>query len=352
MPVNMERYEPREFSDFLERYIPELINGSFEGKHIVSVEQFRRNDLNQLFELAFDFREAVKNEEIIEVGKGKTMAALFYEPSTRTDMSFQSAMVTIGGDVNAASNGVDFSSVSKGETFADTVRAFGCYADVVVLRHPTVGSSYEAAYYLDRLNGTIINNPVLINGGDGPGEHPTQALLDAMTIVDFKGGFDGLNITMVGDLKYGRTVKSLSKLFALCEAQDTRIQLVSPKALRMTEDVLSFLSDHNIDFSETEDLEEVIGESDVIYLTRVQKERFDDQDEYERLKDSYIITPSVMERAKEEAILMHPLPRVSEMGSAAEQDLLDKDPRLVIFQQMENGRWVRMALMAKVLGVA
>lgn len=342
----------RQSQDFVQRYEPEKINGDFTGKHIVSVNQFAHRDLQILFDATTSIRKRLKQRDrgLLELCAGKLVATLFFEASTRTDLSFQAAMRRLGGEVVSASNGVRFSSVYKGENLADTVRAVGCYADAVVLRHPMVGSSYEAAYYLDRLREHIDRKPVLISGGDGIGEHPTQALLDMYTILDLKQQIDNLTITMVGDLMNGRTVHSLAKLIACYEAHDTRICLVSPSSLRMPEAILEFLKIRGIDTCETDDLFEVLGDSDIIYWTRIQEERFEDPADYETVKDGFIMTPPVLAQARPNAILMHPLPRKHEMGTPTDHDELDADPRAAYFRQMENGMFVRMALLAKVLG--
>ena len=331
-------------------YTPQKIEGQLVGKHILTVEQFARGDLQILFDAATSLRKRIRQSDrgLVELCTGKVMASLFFEASTRTDMSFQAAMRRLGGEVIAASNGVQFSSVYKGENLADTVRAAGCYADVVVLRHPLTGSAYEAAYYLDKLNAHIDNPTVLINAGDGIGEHPTQALLDMFTIVDQKKGLDNLTVTMVGDLLNGRTVHSLAKLIARYEAQNVTLCFVSPASLRMPATILQMLK--GITTYETSDLMEVLGQSDVIYWTRVQQERFQGNPaEYERIKDDFIMTPALLEQAKADTILMHPLPRKHEMGVPQDHDILDEDPRAVYFEQMENGMFVRMALLAKVL---
>src|SRR5215207_2412684 len=210
----------RQSSDFTHSYAPPKIDGNFLGKHIVTVEQFAHADMQAIFDATVDLRQRVRNGDrsVLDICAGKVMATLFYEASTRTDMSFQAAMQRLGGGVIATSGGVQFSSVYKGENLADTVRAVGCYADVVVLRHPEIGSSYQAAYYLDQLGQQLGRTPIVISGGDGIGEHPTQALLDLFTILDCKGRLDHLQITLVGDLKHGRTVHSLAKLLAHYEA--------------------------------------------------------------------------------------------------------------------------------------
>lgn len=338
---------------YVHSYTPPAINGDYTGKHIVTVEQFARRDLDIIFQTTRKIREGVRRGErgIPDLCANKVLAVLFYESSTRTDMSFQAAMCRLGGRVIGASNGISFSSVYKGENLADTVRAAGCYADAIVLRHPRVGASYKAAYYLDQLTSVLGRKTVLISGGDGVGEHPTQALLDLFTLIDFKGGVDNLKITMVGDLRFGRTVHSLAKLLGLYEVTNTTINFVSPPSLRMPQNILDFLDSRPIQYYETSELSDVLGESDVIYWTRLQEERFEDKAEYEAIRNDFIMTPPVLNHAKKDAILMHPLPRKHEMGTPADHDILDQDSRAVYFQQMENGMFIRMALLAKVLGV-
>lgn len=338
--------------EYSSTYSPAKIHGDFAGKHIVTVDQFARPDLQTLFDTALDLRDRVRigDATVRDLCAGKVMATLFYEASTRTDMSFQAAMQRLGGDTIATSGGVQFSSVYKGENLADTVRAVGCYADIIVLRHPDVGSSYEAAYYLDRLGDRLGRQPVVVSGGDGIGEHPTQALLDLFTIVDFKGDVNRLNVVMVGDLRNGRTVHSLAKLIAQYEAYDTSLYFVSPPTLSLPESIVNSLRSRGIAVYETDDLHEVLGISDVIYWTRIQQERFADPAEYAAIADDFIMTPALLAQAKSDAILMHPLPRRHEMGTPADHDILDADPRSVYFRQMENGMFVRMALVSKVLG--
>lgn len=337
---------------YLTLYKPPRIDGDFVGKHIISVDQFARKDLQTLFDAASSLRKRIRQSDrgLRELCSSKIMASLFFEASTRTDLSFQAAMRRLGGDVISASNGVQFSSVYKGENLADTVRAAGCYADVIVLRHPEIGSSYEAAYYLDKLNQQIDNPTVIISGGDGIGEHPTQALLDMFTIYDQKEHFDNLTITLVGDLKHGRTVHSLAKLLAIYNAPGVRLCFVSPSSLKMPRSIITTLQTSGLNIHETENLHDVLGETDVIYWTRVQEERFaDNPADYEAIKNAFVMTPPVLAAAKSDAILMHPLPRKHEMGTRTDHDILDEDPRAVYFEQMENGMFIRMALLAKVL---
>jgi aspartate carbamoyltransferase len=333
-------------------FTPPAIDGNLTGKHIVSVEQFARPDLDDLIKVTADLRSRVRtgDQSILKLCRRRIMATLFFEASTRTDMSFQAAMLRLGGEVVATAGGVKFSSVYKGENLADSVRAAGSYADVVVLRHPEVRSSYEAAYQLDQLTTRLGTRSVVISGGDGIGEHPTQALLDLFTIIDFKGTANAKTIALVGDLAHGRTVHSLAKILALYGAENLRIELVSPESLRTPQGVIDFVQARGVAVHETNSLDEVIGRSDVIYWTRVQEERFEDKADYEAIAGDFIMTPEVLAKASDEAILMHPLPRKHEMGTEADHAVLDNDPRSVYFHQMQNGMYMRMALLAGVLG--
>ena len=346
-------YHTRRAADYAKRYTPPRIYGDYKGKHIITVEQFERADLERLFAITNTLRRRVvaHDRDVTQLAAGRVMASLFFEASTRTDISFQAAMRRLGGEVVSPSGGVQFSSVYKGENLADTVRAAGCYSDVVVIRRPERGSSYESAYYMAMLRGQITRKPVVISGGDGIGEHPTQALLDLFTILDEKQTLDGLNITMVGDLKHGRTVHSLAKLIARFDNQRTRINLVSPESLTMPREIVSYLNVRDVATVETQRLSDVLPTSDVIYWTRVQEERFSDPTEYDAIADAFIMTPKVLAQASESAILMHPLPRKHEMGTTTDHDGLDEDSRSVYFTQMENGMFVRMALLALVLGI-
>jgi len=333
-------------------FTPPAIDGNLTGKHIVSVEQFARPDLDELIRVTADLRNRVRtgDQSVLKLCRRRIMATLFFEASTRTDMSFQAAMLRLGGEVVSTAGGVKFSSVYKGENLADSVRAAGSYADVVVLRHPEVRSSYEAAYQLDQLTTRLGTRAVVVSGGDGVGEHPTQALLDLFTIVDHKGTADGQTVTLVGDLAHGRTVHSLAKLLALYGAEGLRLELVSPESLRAPASVLDFVSARGVEFHETSSLDDVIGRSDVIYWTRVQEERFEDKADYDAIAGDFVMTPDQLAKASDDAILMHPLPRKHEMGTEADHAILDNDPRAVYFQQMQNGMYMRMALLAGVLG--
>ncbi|MFZ4827387.1 MAG: aspartate carbamoyltransferase [Phototrophicaceae bacterium] len=352
MVQNTQR-DQRRAADFVKRYNPPRIYGDFKGKHVVTVEQFERADLDILFKVATSIRRRVasRDPEVSQLARGYLMASLFFEASTRTDLSFQAAMRRLGGEVITPSGGVQFSSVYKGENLADTVRAAACYADVIALRHPERGASYEAAYYLDTLRGRITRQTMILSGGDGIGEHPTQALLDLFTILDQKQSLDNLTITLVGDLKHGRTVHSLAKLIARFENAHTRVNLVSPESLKMPREIVAYLNVRRVATVETDRLTDVLGKTDVIYWTRVQEERFENPTEYDAIADAFIMTPDLLAQAQDDAILMHPLPRKHEMGTPSDHDLLDEDTRSVYFAQMENGMFVRMALLALVLGL-
>ncbi len=313
---------------------PNLENG-FYGKDIISVSQFTRDNLEHIFGVAEEMRALVKRVGSTDLLKGTVLACLFYEPSTRTSSSFIAAMSRLGGTVIPITQGVQFSSVSKGESLPDTIRTLESYADVIVIRHPEMGSAQMAADYARK--------PV-INGGDGIGEHPTQALLDLFTIKEELGQIDGLNVGMVGDLRFGRTVHSLARLLCL---YDVQFNFVSPEILRLPLDVMNEIRKHELPVTETYDVAEIISKVDVLYITRVQKERFSDLSQYEEVRDLYVITPELMENAKEKMIIMHPLPRVGEISYA-----IDSDPRAAYFRQMENGMYIRMALLAAVLGKA
>jgi aspartate carbamoyltransferase catalytic subunit len=309
-------------------------NAPFYGKDILSVEQFNRDDLNYMYEVAHEMREMVARVGTFDLLKGKILANLFYEPSTRTSSSFTAAMERLGGSVIPI-NEVRYSSVSKGESLPDTVRTLECYADVIVLRHPDVGASAEAAKYARK---------PIINAGDGVGEHPTQALLDLFTIIEELGDPDGLSVTMLGDLKYGRTVHSLARLLSLFTV---KLNYVSPNILKMPSEISDGIKQKGIPQAEFEQVEDVISKTDVLYVTRIQKERFENMDDYDAVKGLYVITPELLKKAKQKMIVMHPLPRVGEISME-----VDSDPRAAYFRQMEYGLYTRMALLAMVLGKA
>jgi carbamoyl-phosphate synthase/aspartate carbamoyltransferase/dihydroorotase/carbamoyl-phosphate synthase/aspartate carbamoyltransferase len=311
------------------------IGNGLTGQDILSVDQFDREKLDYVFGRAREMREMVGRVGGVDLLKGSVLACLFYEPSTRTSASFIAAMERLGGSVIPITQGVQFSSVSKGETLPDTIRTLEQYSDVIVLRHPEIGSARVAADYA--------SVPV-INAGDGAGEHPTQALLDLFTIREELGAIDGLKIAMVGDLRYGRTVHSLTRLLA---QYDVSLRFVSPEILRLPLRLMNEVIDAKMDVRETHDVADVIENADVLYVTRVQKERFTDLAQYEEVRDHYEITPALMSRARQKMIVMHPLPRVGEIHPT-----VDDDPRAAYFRQVRNGMFIRMALLAAVLGKA
>ena len=309
-------------------------NAPFYGKDILSVKQFSREDLDYIFGVAHEMREMVQRVGTFDLLKGKILANLFYEPSTRTSSSFTSAMERLGGSVIPI-NEVRYSSVAKGESLPDTVRTLECYADVIVLRHPEIGASALAAKYARK---------PIINAGDGVGEHPTQALLDLFTIIEELGQVDGLTVTMLGDLKYGRTVHSLARLLSLFRVT---VNYVSPEILAMPQEILHELKAAGLPQNEYTDLTTVLPTTDVLYVTRVQKERFENPEAYENVQGSFVINTENLQRARDRMIVMHPLPRVGEIAME-----VDEDPRAAYFRQMEYGLYVRMALLAMVLGKA
>jgi len=309
-----------------------LSKSPFLHRNILSVKQFTRSELHVLFGVAQEMRTIVERQGGIQLLQGRVMCSAFFEPSTRTSGSFEAAMVRLGGSVVKVDSST--SSVVKGETLSDTVRTLGCYGDVLVVRHPSPGSAEIAAKY------TKI--PV-INAGDGIGEHPTQAFLDVFTIREELGTVNGLTITIVGDLKNGRTVHSLVKL--LCN-YDVTLNYVSPDNLKMPEEVKAEVAKcSSIRQTEYPTIESVIESTDVLYVTRIQKERFTNLEEYESTLGTYIVTNSIMTKAKPHMIVMHPLPRVNEIAVE-----VDFDQRAAYFRQMRYGLYVRMALLALVVG--
>ena len=309
-------------------------SNGFYGQDILSVSQFDQDKLEYITQVAHEMRVLVERFGSADLLSGKILANLFYEPSTRTSSSFMAAMLRLGGQVIPINN-VQYSSVSKGESLPDTVRTLECYSDIIVLRHPEMGAAATAAHYTEI--------PV-INAGDGVGEHPTQALLDFFTISEELDRVDGLKVAMVGDLKYGRTVHSLTKLLI---NYDVEFSFVSPENLRMPKDVIDIVAASGRTFTEVENVHPVVADADVLYVTRVQKERFTDLSDYERVKDFYVVDEALMAHAKAQMIVVHPLPRVGEIAYT-----VDDDPRAAYFRQMRNGMYVRMALLAAVLGKA
>lgn len=297
-------------------------------KHVLESQQFTREDLEKLFTLATSL-EGKRTKDL----DGKIMASLFYEPSTRTRLSFESAMERLGGNVISTENAREFSSAAKGETLEDTIRMVHHYADAIVLRHYEQGASVRAS---------VVSEVPIINAGDGAGQHPTQGLLDLYTISREVGKIDGIRVAAVGDLKHGRTIRSLAYL--LGKYENVSLSFVAPKALAIGDDIKDYLDKHKISYEETEGLESVLETADVIYMTRIQKERFADSDEYAQLKGSYIFTRAHADRMKEGAIIMHPLPRVDEITTD-----VDDSPHAAYFKEAKYGVLVRMALLKTLL---
>jgi aspartate carbamoyltransferase catalytic subunit len=298
---------------------------------VVESQQFSRELLEEIFLRADD----MKREPHRASGRllGRVMAALFYEPSTRTRLSFEAAMLRLGGRTIGTDNAREFSSAAKGETLEDTIRIVSGYSDVIVLRHSEQGAARRAA---------AVSDVPVINAGDGKGQHPTQALLDVYTIKDELGALDGVSVAMVGDLANGRTARSLAYL--LSKFRDVRLWFVAPPQVAMSEDIKQHLDDHGVRWDEATALEDVLPLVDVVYQTRIQKERFEDEAEYQALKGVYKIDARAMEALRPDAIVMHPLPRVDEIAPE-----VDSDPRAAYFRQARNGLHIRMALLDMVL---
>jgi len=301
--------------------------------HVVEAQQFDLATMLHLFEVAEKMEQVVAHGGITDY-HNRIMATLFYEPSTRTRFSFETAMHRLGGHVISTENAAEFSSVAKGETLEDTIRILNGYADVIVIRHKEVGSAKRAA---------AVSRVPIINAGDGAGQHPTQALLDLYTIRKEIGKIDGLRIAMVGDLAQGRTVRSLTYL--LSKFKDVTIFFVAPPLLKMKEDILEHLRERHVPYIEETDLNKVLPQVDVVYQTRIQKERFGDRiADYEACRGVYILDGDSLRRMKPKAIIMHPLPRLEEISMD-----VDGDSRAAYFRQAQNGLYVRMALLTQVL---
>ena len=305
---------------------------NLKGKDILHGAQFTREEIEHIMEVAEAFRGRLERERSLDLMEGYVMGTLFFEPSTRTRLSFETAMHRLGGDVVGFAS-ASATSVAKGESLPDTIRTVDQYVDLIVIRHPQIGSAQIAA--------EAAESPV-INGGDGAGQHPTQALLDLFTIRSEKGRVDGLTIALCGDLKYGRTVHAGVELY---KHYDCRLILVSPDALRMPPEIVARLREQGVEVEETADLEGALAQADVLYMTRIQKERFDDPAEYERLKGSYVLTREMVERLRPDVTVLHPLPRVNEIATD-----VDPLPNAAYFRQVRNGVYVRMALIALVMG--
>lgn len=302
-------------------------------RHLIDPTDLSVAETEQIVALAEDI--IANRAKYSEACKGKKLATLFYEPSTRTRLSFTSAMLELGGTVIGFSD-ANSSSVSKGETVADTVRVIRCFADIIAMRHFKEGAPLVASQYA--------GIPV-INAGDGSHAHPTQTLTDLLTIKREKGRFDHLTIGFCGDLKFGRTVHSLVAAMSRCTG--IRFVLISPEELKLPRYVKDeYLKKPGVPYTQSTSLEAVMPELDVLYMTRVQRERFFNEEDYLRLRDSYILTPDKLETAKPDMSILHPLPRVNEIAAA-----VDNDPRACYFKQVKNGRYIRMALMLKLLGI-
>jgi aspartate carbamoyltransferase catalytic subunit len=301
-------------------------------RHIVESQQFSRALLEELFTRA----DEMKSQPHLFSGRlnGRLMAALFYEPSTRTRLSFEAAMLRLGGRTFGTDNAREFSSAAKGETLEDTIRIVSGYADVIVLRHYEEGAAKRAA---------AASTVPVINAGDGKGQHPTQALLDLYTIRDEIGRIDGIRIAMVGDLANGRTVRSLTYL--LSKFRDIGITFVAPLQVAMRDDIKAHLDEHHVLWSETQDFDAILPQVDVVYQTRIQKERFTDEAAYQAVKGVYRIDNKALALMRKDAIVMHPLPRVDEIAPE-----VDADPRAAYFRQARNGLFIRMALLERLLG--
>ncbi len=304
--------------------------GTFNLRHVIASQQFDRELIDTVFRVAANMKEDMTGRGPLRYSlAGKIMASLFYEPSTRTRFSFECAMHRLGGNVITTENAREFSSASKGESLHDTTRIMTGYADIIVMRHNEAGSAEKAAQ---------VSNIPIINAGDGAGQHPTQALLDLFTIQDCFGDVAGLNIAMVGDLKYGRTVRSLSYL--LSKYRDVKLYFISPTVCRMESDIKEYLDKYQVPWVEEIDFGKVLPEVDCVYMTRVQKERFNVYEDYLEAAGEYILTPESVQTMRDKAIIMHPLPRVDEIPPT-----VDDDPRAKYFEQAQNGLYIRMALL-------
>ena len=303
-----------------------------KGKNILNTAQFSLQELNLIMNTAADFERRVKNGEIIKNMEGQVVASLFFEPSTRTRLSFESAINRLGSRVISMANAAS-SSVAKGESLVDTIRTVDGYVDVIVMRHPMKGAAQIAA--------DNAFHPV-INGGDGTGQHPTQALLDLYTIRKERGILGGQTITFLGDLKNGRTVHSLGYFMALC---NNKMIFVSPESLKMPKEITKDLRSRGAEIEETEDVAKALSLSDMVYVTRVQRERFEKPEDYEKVKGVYVINRTMIEKAKKGITILHPLPRIDEIATD-----VDNYEGAAYFRQAHNGLYIRMALLALITG--
>ena len=306
---------------------------SKEIRHLIEPMDFSTEELDEIFKLA---HQIIANpEKFSHICDGKILGTLFYEPSTRTRLSFEAAMMKLGGKILGFSE-PGSTSIAKGETLADTIKIVSIYSDIITIRHPKEGAAKVASLY---------SNVPIINAGDGGHQHPTQTLADLLTIESLKNGLSGHTIGICGDLKFGRTVHSLIK--AMSRYKDNKFILISPKELSIPQYIREeILEKNNIEYREVERLEDVMNELDILYMTRVQKERFFNEEEYLRLRDSYILDNEKMKLAKDDMIVLHPLPRVDEITID-----VDDDPRALYFKQAANGVYARMALIMTLLGL-
>lgn len=300
-----------------------------KNKSLVSITDFSKEEILRIIELASDF-EANPNQRLLE---GRIIASLFFEPSTRTRLSFETAINRLGGRVIGFSD-ANATSATKGETLKDTIRMVSNYAELIVMRHPLEGA---ARYASEQASVPVVN------AGDGANQHPSQTLLDMYSMHKTQGTLNGLKIAMVGDLKYGRTVHSLIQAMSFFEPT---FYFVAPDELKMPNEYKEFLNEHNIPFEEHVDMNDVINKVDILYMTRVQKERFADLIEYERVKDAYVLHNSMLDKTKSNLKILHPLPRVNEISTD-----VDSNPKAYYFKQAENGVYTRMAILASILGV-
>ncbi|GER28020.1 aspartate carbamoyltransferase [Striga asiatica] len=314
---------------------PSISQGKkFQLEDIIEAQQFDRETLISIFDVALEMEKVEKNSPGSQILKGYLMATLFYEPSTRTRLSFESAMKRLGGEVLTTENAREFSSAAKGETLEDTIRTVEGYSDIIVMRHFESGAARRAA--------STAGIPV-INAGDGPGQHPTQALLDVYTIQREIGKLDGIKVGLVGDLAYGRTVRSLAYLLA--KFKDVKIYFVAPEVVKMKDDIKNYLTSEGVEWEESRDLIEVASKCDVVYQTRIQRERFGERiDLYEEARGKYIVNRDVLDVMQKHAVVMHPLPRLDEITVD-----VDIDPRAAYFRQAKNGLYIRMALLKLLL---
>lgn len=303
-----------------------------KGRNLIDIKDVTKEELNEIFDLADKIIS--DPDKFSHICDGKILATLFYEPSTRTRLSFETAMLRLGGRVIGFSE-PNSTSVSKGETIADTIRIISCYADIVAMRHPKEGAPKVASMY---------SKIPVINAGDGGHQHPTQTLADLLTIRSIKGSLSNLKIGCCGDLKFGRTVHSLIKAMSMYE--NNSFTLISPQELKVPDYIKREMGKNNIKYRETKKLEEVIGDLDILYMTRVQRERFFNEEEYIRLKDSYVLDKDKMKNAGKNMIILHPLPRVNEIAYE-----VDDDPRACYFKQAKYGMYAREALIMKLLGM-